>query len=112
MRAIPATPKHYLPLVSVDDLCKVMVRAATDSGLVGQSLLVAPEQNIPLSELTKMIAQQFNVSAPKQHVPLTILRLISNWTWLAKQLEMSAEMLSFLRTEQLDLEPLKQFRQR
>ena len=35
MRAIPATPKHYLPLVSVDDLCKVMVRAATDSGLVG-----------------------------------------------------------------------------
>lgn len=25
---------------------------------------------------------------------------------------MSAEMLSFLRTEQLDLEPLKQFRQR
>lgn len=99
MRAIPATPKHYLPLVSVDDLCKVMVRAATDSGLVGQSLLVAPEQNILLSELTKMIAQQFNVSAPKQHVPLTILRLISNWTWLVNQLEMSAEMLIFLRTE-------------
>ena len=67
MRAIPATPKHYLPLVSVDDLCKVMVRTATDSGLVGQSLLVAPEQNILLSE-------------SKQHVPLTILRLISNWT--------------------------------
>ena len=87
MRAIPATPKHYLPLVSVDDLCKVIVRAATDSGLVSQSLLVAPEQNILLSELT-------------------------NWTWLANQLEMSAEMLSFLRTEQLDLEPLKQFRQR
>ncbi len=46
MRAIPATPKHYLPLVSVDDLCKVIVQAATDSGLVSQSLLVAPEQNI------------------------------------------------------------------
>ena len=99
MRAIPATPKHYLPLVSVDDLCKVMVRAATDSGLVGQSLLVAPDQNILLSELTKMIAQQFNVFALKQDVPLTILRLISNWIWLANQLEMSAEMLSFLRTE-------------
>ncbi|WP_256731036.1 hypothetical protein [Acinetobacter sp. SwsAc4] len=52
-----------------------------------------------MSELTKMIAQQFNVSAPKQHVPLFILRLILKWTWLANQLEMSAEMLSFLRTE-------------
>ncbi|WP_336938384.1 SDR family oxidoreductase [Acinetobacter modestus] len=112
MSAIPATPKHYLPLVRVDDLCRVMVRAATDSGLVNQSLLVASEQNIPLSELTQMIAQQLNVSAPKQHVPLVILRLILKWTWLANQLEMSAEMLSFLRTEQLDLEPLKQFRQR
>ena len=99
MRAIPATPKHYLPLGSVDDLCRVIVRAATDPSLVNQSLLVASEQNIPLSELTQMIAQQFNVSAPKQHVPLTILRLISNWTWLANQLEMSAEMLIFLRTE-------------
>lgn len=75
-------------------------------------LISCPRAEHFLSELTKMIAQQFNVSAPKQHVPLTILRLISNWTWLANQLEMSAEMLSFLRTEQLDLEPLKQFRQR
>ncbi|WP_293744204.1 SDR family oxidoreductase [uncultured Acinetobacter sp.] len=112
MSAIPATPQHYLPLVSVDDLCQVMAQAATDINLSNQALLVASEQKIPLSQLTQMIAQQLNVSAPKQHVPLVILRLILKWTWLANQLEMSAEMLSFLRTEQLDLEPLKQFRQR
>lgn len=112
MSAIPATPQHYLPLVRVDDLCQVMAQAATDINLSNQALLVAAEQKIPLSQLTQIIAEQLHVSAPRQHVPIGILKLILKWQWLADQLEMSAEMLSFLRTEQLELEPLKQFKQR
>lgn len=112
MSAIPATPQHYLPLVRVDDLCQVMLNASTDTALSNQALLVADEQKIPLYQLTHTIADQLKVSAPKQHVPLVILRLILKWKWLAQKLEMSAEMLSFLRTEQLDLEPLKQFKER
>ncbi len=112
MSALPATAQHYLPLVRVDDLCQIMLNAALDNTLSNQTLLVAHEQNIPLSQLTQMIADQLNVTAPIQHVPLRILKLILKWKWLANKLEMSEEMLNFLRTEQLNLEPLHKFKHR
>ena len=111
MSAIPATPKHYLPLVRVDDLCRVMLNAAADAKLCNQALLVAAEQHIPMYQLVQIIADQLGVSAPTQHVPIGLLKIILKWRWLAQKLEMSGEMLSFLRTEQLDLKALQQFRQ-
>lgn len=112
MSAIPATPQHYLPLVRVDDLCRVMLNAATDTKLCNQALLVAAEQHVPMYQLIQIIADQLGVSAPTQHVPIGLLKIILKWRWLAQKLEMSGEMLSFPRTEQLDLKALQQFRQR
>lgn len=112
MSAIPATAQHYLPLIRVDDLCQVMVKATMDKTLANQAMLVVSEHSVALHQLTRMIADQLQVNAPTRHVPIGLLRFILKWPWLAKKLEMSTEMLSFLRTEQLDRERLTQFQQR
>lgn len=112
MSAIPATAQHYLPLIRVDDLCQVMVKATMDQTLANQAMLVVSEHSVALHQLTRMIADQLQVNAPTRHVPIGLLRFILKWPWLAKKLEMSTEMLSFLRTEQLDRERLTQFQQR
>ncbi|MCU4579636.1 SDR family oxidoreductase [Acinetobacter gyllenbergii] len=112
MSAVPATAQHYLPLIRVDDLCQVMVKATLDHALANQAMLVVSEHSLALHQLTRMIADQLQVKAPTRHVPLAVLRFILKWQWLAKKLEMSTEMLSFLRTEQLDRERLTQFQQR
>ncbi|ENV10272.1 hypothetical protein F966_01447 [Acinetobacter higginsii] len=112
MSAIPATAQHYLPLIRVDDLCQVMVKATMDQTLANQAMLVVSEHSVALHQLTRMIADQLQVNAPTRHVPIGLLRFILKWPWLAKKLEMSTEMLSFLITEQLDRERLTQFQQR
>ncbi|WP_436898416.1 SDR family oxidoreductase [Acinetobacter gyllenbergii] len=112
MSAIPATTQHYLPLIRVDDLCQVMVKATMDQTLANQAMLVVSEHSVALHQLTRMIADQLQVNAPTRYVPIGLLRFILKWPWLAKRLEMSTEMLSFLRTEQLDRKRLTQFQQR
>ncbi|MCH7394549.1 SDR family NAD(P)-dependent oxidoreductase [Acinetobacter dispersus] len=112
MSAIPATAQHYLPLVRVDDLCRIMVSASVDMALSNQAMLAVSENNLALHQLTRVIADQLQVNAPTRHVPIGLLRFILKWQWLAKKLEMSMEMLSFLRTEQLDRDGLTQFQQR
>jgi hypothetical protein len=52
------------------------------------------------------------VNAPKRYVPLRVLGVLLRWRWLAKQLNMSAEMLHFLRTEPLDTTLTDALRQR
>ncbi|NNP67142.1 SDR family NAD(P)-dependent oxidoreductase [Acinetobacter sp. Ac_5812] len=112
MGAIPATAQHYLPLIRVDDLCRIMVSASVDRALSNQAMLAVSENNLALHQLAQMIADQLQVSAPTRHMPIGLLRFILKWQWLAKKLEMFTEMLSFLRTEQLDRERLTQFQQR
>ncbi|WP_151742719.1 MULTISPECIES: SDR family NAD(P)-dependent oxidoreductase [unclassified Acinetobacter] len=112
MSAIPATAQHYLPLIRVDDLCQIMVKALMDQDLVNQSMLVVSEHQLSLPQLTGMIAAQLQVKAPTRQVPIGLLKLILKWQWLAKKLEMSTEMLDFLRTEPLEQADLQQFKQR
>lgn len=112
MHALPATSRHYLPLIRVDDLCQIMVKAAIDQALVNQAMLVVSEHHLALPQLTGMIAAQLQVKAPTWHVPVRLLKLMLKWPWLANRLEMSTEMLDFLRTETLQQAVLQQFKQR
>lgn len=64
MGAIPATPQHYLPLVTVDYLVKVMALAATENSLAQRELLVAHQQRFVLAEMFNIIATQVNQQAP------------------------------------------------
>ncbi|MGN5764663.1 SDR family oxidoreductase [Acinetobacter calcoaceticus] len=112
MSALPATAQHYLPLIRVDDLCQIMVKASMDQALTNQSMLAVSEHDLALAQLTGMIATQLQVKAPTRHIPIALLKLILKWQWLATKLEMSREMLDFLRTEPLEQAVLQQFKQR
>lgn len=111
MGAIPATAQHYLPLVSIDYLVKVIGYAATETGLARSELLVAHEQRLTLSDMFNIMAAQVGQKAPTRYVSLDLLRMILKWKWLAQKLEMSVEMLDFIRTEPLNISLLKQFTQ-
>lgn len=112
MGAIPATPQHYLPLVTVDYLVKVMALVATENSLAQRELLVAHQQRFVLAEMFNIIATQVNQQAPTRYVPLAVLRVILEWKWLAQKLEMSKEMLDFIRTEPLNTTSLAQLIQK
>lgn len=102
MAAIPATAAHYLPLVNINYLVAVMAEAGIDPQMRNQALLVADEKQMPLHQLLHLMATQLKVRSPKYYVPLWFLQRMLKWRWLAQKLEMSAEMLNFLRTEALD----------
>lgn len=112
MSAIPATPQHYLPLVTVDYLVLVISHAAVEPSLAKRELLVAHQQRFVLPEMLSIIAAQVQQKAPTQFVPLSVLRVILRWKWLAQKLEMSAEMLDFIRTEPLNTSQLTQLTQK
>ena len=112
LAAIPATPAHRLPLVCVDDLVDVMIAASRDPHTIGQELLVADAQTPNVATVLDWAATVMQVNAPKRYVPLGVLRVLLRWRWLAKQLNMSAEMLHFLRTEPLDTTLTDALRQR
>ena len=76
-----------------------------------QTLLVADEEQIPLHQLLHLMATQLKLSAPKYYVPLWFLQWLLKWRWLAQKMEMSAEMLHFLRTEGLDRSKLVELEQ-
>lgn len=104
MTAIPGTRQHYLPLVSVTMLVDAIIQAAQDPSTHRLEILVANPEQVSFQELIQMIAEHLQVKAPCHFISLKLLQPILKWRWLAKKLDMSAEMLNFLRTERLDLE--------
>ena len=103
MSALPGTPQHSLPLVSVTMLVNAMVHASEDPETVKQEILVANPQQISLQTLVQIVAQSLQINPPRHFISISFLTWLLKWQWLAKKLDMSPEMLNFIRTEQLDL---------
>lgn len=103
MTILPGSPLHSLPLVSVTMLVDAIVYAAKDSKTLRQEILVANPKQLTFQSLVEMTAQALHVNPPRYFVSISLLRYIFKWKWLAMKLDMSAEMLNFIRTEQIDL---------
>lgn len=112
MAAIPATPQHYLPLVSVTMLVNAICKASHDQRAIHQEILIANPSQISLQALIQQVAHTLSLQPPQYFVSLRILKLILKWKWLARQLDLSVEMLSFIRTEQLDINQFLAFNQK
>ncbi len=104
LTAIPATPQHYLPLVSVTMLVNAICNASQDQLTIYQDILIANPTQVSLQTLIHNAAHRLNLKAPQYFVSLNILKLILKWKWLAQKLDLSAEMLDFIRTEQLNID--------
>lgn len=104
MAVIPATPQHYLPMVSLNMLVDSIIHAAQDPNTINQEILIAHPTQMSLQQMIITIAEALSVKAPTQFIPLWILKLILKCKCLATKLEMSSESLNFLRTEKLHIE--------
>lgn len=109
MVAIPATPQHYLPVVSINMLARAIRYAAQDPLAENQEILIANPTQISLQRMIELVAKSLKMKAPTRFISLSLLKFILNWKWLAEKLNMSAESLNFLRTEQLNLVPFLKF---
>lgn len=112
MKALPGTPQHSLPLVSVTMLVNAIFHAGKDTQTLKQEILVANPEQLSLQTLVSIIANAIQVKAPHHFVSLYFLKWILKWHWLAKKLDMSGEMLNFIRTEQIDLSLFNQLNQK
>lgn len=109
--AIPGSPIHRLPLIGISELVTVMSHAALDPHTENREILVADEATPSLTEVLQLAAHSLQVQAPRRYVPLKLLAFILKWRWLAGKLNLSAEMLHFIRTEALDTSMLQALKQ-
>ena len=104
MTAIPATPQHYLPLVSMSMLIDGILHAAQDQSTINHEILIANPEQISLQQMIVTMAQTLGAEAPTQFISLSILKIILKCKWLAKKLDLSSESLNFIRTEKLNID--------
>lgn len=104
MSVLPGSPYHSLPLVSVTMLVDAISNAVKDSKTLRQEILVANPKQLTFQVLVEEIAKSLEIKPPCHFISIHLLKYIFKWKWLATQLDMSPEMLNFIRTEQIDLD--------
>lgn len=102
LSAIPGSPAHWLPLVSVDFLVALMVAAAFDPAQAGQQLLALDERTPNLQGMLAQLAMPLGLRAPRRHVPIGVLRWLLKIPGLPGLLRTSVESLDFIQTTRFD----------
>ncbi|MES2820963.1 MAG: SDR family oxidoreductase [Pseudomonadota bacterium] len=112
LSAIPGSPAHWLPLVSVDFLAELMVAAAFDPGQSGRQVLALDEQTPNLQGLLAQLAEPLGLRAPRRHLPIGLLRLLLKVPGAARVLHTSPESLDFIQTTRFDTRATRELAQR
>jgi dihydroflavonol-4-reductase len=102
LRAIPGTPAHWLPLVTVDFLVGLMIAAAFDPSQVGQQILALDERTPNLPGMLAVLAEPLNRKVPRRFMPISVLRWLLKIPGLPKLLSTSPESLDFIQTTRFD----------
>ncbi|GLO13583.1 putative oxidoreductase [Pseudomonas putida] len=102
-KAVPGSTRHWLPLVSVDYLVKMMIGVAFDPSMANRQVLALYEQTPNLQEMLLQIANTLEVKAPRRHIPIGLLRSLLTIPGLATRLAISAESLNFIQTQRFDM---------
>lgn len=101
MLALPGSAQHHLPWVSVETVAQQIVQSLQDKSHYQQEILLTHPQSIAFHDVIRLIAKQLNRKAPRYAIPIPILSMLLKWQPLAQRLNLSGEMLEFLRTEEL-----------
>lgn len=102
LSAIPGTPAHWLPLVTVDFLVELMLAAAFDPSQVGKQVLALDERSPNLQGMVALLAEPLGMRAPKRHMPIGVLRWLLKIPGLPALLRTSPESLDFIQTTRFD----------
>lgn len=109
LSAIPGTPAHWLPLVSVDFLVALMVAAAFDPSQVGQQILALDERTPNLPGMLAVLAESLQIKAPRRFMSIELLRWLLKIPGLPALLRTSPESLDFIQTTRFDTGTTKAF---
>jgi dihydroflavonol-4-reductase len=112
LAAVPGSPEHWLPLVSVDYLVELVTQCAFDPAMAGQELLALDGQSPNLQELLAQVAQPLGLKAPKHHIPLRLLKVLLSIPAVARWLNSNPEALDFIQTTRFDTAAVEQFANR
>lgn len=102
-KAIPGSARHWLPLVSVDYLVKMITCVAFDPSMANQQVLALYPHTPNLQGMLAQIATTLAVRAPRRHVPINVLKWILAIPGLAARLSISPESLNFIQTQRFDM---------
>lgn len=107
-KAVPGSARHWLPLVSVDYLVKMMTCVAFDPSMANRQVLALYEHTPNLQGMLEQLAQTLNIKAPRRHVPIGLLKWLLTIPGLATRLSISAESLNFVQTQRFDMSDSQQ----
>ncbi|MFJ2524256.1 SDR family oxidoreductase [Pseudomonas capeferrum] len=102
-KAVPGSVRHWLPLVSVDYLVKMMICVAFDPFMANRQVLALYERTPSLQGMLLQIAKTLDVKAPRRHVPIGLLRSLLTIPGLATRFAISAESLNFIQVQRFDM---------
>ncbi|WP_343597047.1 SDR family oxidoreductase [Pseudomonas sp.] len=107
-KAIPGSARHWLPLVSVDYLVRMITCVAFDPTMANRQVLALYEDTPNLQGMLEQMARTLQVKAPRRHVSIALLRWFLMIPGLASRLAISAESLDFIQTQRFDMTDSKQ----
>lgn len=101
MSLIPGSPEHWLPLVSVDTLVRVIGAAIADPR-PPQRILALDPTTPNLKGLLSLMAVTLGVKAPARHIPSRVLGWLLKIPGLASALNTAPESLHFIQPTRYD----------
>lgn len=105
---VPGTPRHWLPLVSVDALAALIAAAATAEA-APRSLLALDPHTPNLAGLLAGFAAVLGQRPPRRHLPLLVLAGLLRLPGLARLLQTAPESLHFIQPTRFDTGPMERF---
>lgn len=109
LKAIPGSPAHWLPLVSVDFLAALLAALAQQPFRTGTSLLALDERSPDLAGMVAGLAEGAGCNAPSRHLPLPLLKGLLCLPGAETLLQTRRESLAFVRRERYDTAATRQF---
>ena len=102
-KAVPGSTRHWLPLVSVDYLVRMMTCVAFDPAMANREVLALYEHTPNLQGMLEQLSQTLEVKAPRHHVPIGLLKWLLAIPGLAARFAISPESLNFIQTQRFDM---------
>lgn len=103
IKAIPGSPRHWLPLVSVDYLVAMIAYLGFDSSISRQQILALDEKTPQLAGLVRKISRALGMKAPRRHLPIGVLRWLLCIPGMETRFATHRESLNFIQTERFDM---------
>ena len=107
-KAVPGSARHWLPLVSVDYLVKMMTCVAFDPAMANREVLALFANTPNLQGMLEQLAKALKIKAPRRHVPIGLLKWLLKIPGLATRLAISPESLNFIQTQRFDMRESEQ----